>query len=309
MSVKRRSAFTLVELLVVIAIIAMLVTLLLPAVQSAREAARRAQCSNNLRHWGLGCLNHESAKGVFPYGTGYSPPPGDRHDPPYNGVGWMVHTLPFVEQQATYDLIEPYMRGEFGATKGLNHPDLAEVVKTQFSLLQCPSDGSSTPMLTEQWQWKNIEVAVSNYKGVMGDNQMAQTSSFGGNPFCNQGQLECTGMIWRVSGLWKRKMKNIVDGTSKTMLIGEDVTAHNWHAMWSFSNGDSGSTYAPLNYKPFPPDPAMWWDMRGFRSEHPGGVHFCNVDGSVNFLDENIELQVYRSMSTIDGGDFVPGEQ
>lgn len=309
MPTSKRHAFTLVELLVVIAIIAMLVTLLLPAVQSAREAARRAQCSNNLRQWGLGALNHESANQIFPYGTGYSAPGGERPGiPPYNGMGWMVRTLPFVEEQGIYDQIEPHMKGEFGRQQGLNHPNLAQVVQTQFATLVCPSDGSSTPLLTEQWQWKNTPVAASNYKGVMGDNEMAQTSSFGGNPFCNRGQVECTGMIWRTSDLWKRKVKHITDGTSKTMMIGEDVTAHNWHAMWSFSNGDSSSTYAPLNYKPFPPDPATWWDMRGFRSEHPGGALFCNVDGSVRFLAENVQLQVYRAMSTIDGGEVIAVE-
>lgn len=303
MNMNRRTAFTLVELLVVIAIIAMLVTLLLPAVQAAREAARRAQCSNNLRQWGLGCLNFESTNGIFPYGTGYSSAP--RGEPPFNGVGWMVRTLPFVEEQGLYDQIQPYFVGEFGSRQGLNHPDLAQVVQTQFDLLYCPSDGSSTPMLTEQWQWKDTPVAVSNYKGVMGENSMAQTSSFGGGDFCNRGEIECSGMIWRTSGLWKRKMKNITDGTSKTMLVGEDVTAHNWHAMWSFSNGDSGSTYAPLNYKPIVPEPQVWWDMRGFRSEHPGGAMFCFVDGSVRFTAEDISQNVYRSMSTIDWGEVV----
>ncbi len=303
------SGFTLVELLVVIAIIGILVALLLPAVQAAREAARRTQCTSNLRQWGLGSLNHESAKGIFPYSTGYSPPPTTTTgNPPYNGVGWMIHTLPFVEEQALYDRFEPYLEGEFGAGQGLQHPQLRDVVQQQFPLLVCPSDDSARELLSEQWQWKNIEVATSNYKGVMGDNQMAQTSSFGGSPFCNQGQLECTGMIWRTSEIWKRKMKDILDGTSATLLIGEDVPRYNWHAMWSFSNGDSCSTYAPLNYKPFPPAPATWWDMRGFRSAHPGGAHFCFVDGSVRFLDENIQLQVYRGLSTIEGGESVSAE-
>ena len=172
-------------------------------------------------------------------------------------------------------------------------------------MLQCPSDGSVQPLLSEQWQWKKIQVATGNYKGVMGDNEMAQSSSFGGSPFCNSGQLECTGMIWRMSAIWKRKMKHVLDGTSKTMLIGEDVPLYNWHAMWSFSNGDSCSTYAPLNYKPFPAEPATWWDMRGFRSEHPGGALFGYIDGSVRYLGENIQLQVYRGLSTIEGGEAV----
>ena len=115
-------------------------------------------------------------------------------------------------------------------------------------------------------------------------------------------------MIWRTSGMWKRKIKNITDGTSKTMLVGEDVTAHNWHAMWAFSNGDSSSTYAPLNYKPIVPEPETWWDMRGFRSEHPGGAYFAYVDGSVRFTAEDVTQLVYRGLSTIVRGEVFQPE-
>ena len=132
-----RSGFTLVELLVVIAIIAMLVTLLLPAVQAAREAARRAQCTNNIKQWGLGALNHESATGVFPYGTGYGPPAGDKPGtPPFHGMGWMIQTLPFVEQQPLYDQVEPTWTGNLGRTWGSNIPISAFLCRRSF---QCCS--------------------------------------------------------------------------------------------------------------------------------------------------------------------------
>ena len=100
-----RSAFTLVELLVVIAIIAMLVTLLLPAVQSAREAARRTQCINGLKQMGLACLNYESAQGEFP--TGGTEPwhnEGDENSNFAKGYGWMVQILPFAEDSALRDI-------------------------------------------------------------------------------------------------------------------------------------------------------------------------------------------------------------
>ncbi len=305
-STSGKQGFTLVELLVVIAIIAMLVTLLLPAVQAAREAARRAQCSNNLRQLGLAVLNHESTHAYFPSGTAYGRPRGDRLGTrPYNGKGWIIDTLPFLEEQALYDGFQTHLDGEFGSGQGLKHRALRPLVQTQLSVLQCPSDGSSQRLLREQFQWKNIPVATSNYKGVMGDNMMARVSSFGGNPFCNAGAIECTGIIWRTSWLWPRKMKDIVDGSSKTMLVGEDSPEYNWHSMWAFSNGDSSSTYAPLNYKPFPPDPRAWWDMRGFRSLHPGGAYFCFIDGSVRFLDESINHRTYRALSTIYGEEVV----
>ncbi len=302
----RKPGFTLVELLVVIAVIAMLVTLLLPAVQAAREAARRAQCINNLRQLGIAVLNHVSAKETFPVGVAYSRPTGDRWGkPPYNGKGWIIDTLPFLEEQALFDGFQNFLDGEFGAGRGLKHPELRPLVQTQLAVLQCPSDGSSKRVLSEQFQWKNIPVATTNYKGVMGDNSMAQTSSFGGSPFCNAGARECTGIIWRTSWLWPRKMQHVTDGTSKTMLVGEDVPEYNWHAMWSFANGDSSSTYAPLNYNPFPPDPQTWWDARGFRSLHPTGAHFCFIDGSVRFLSESIQLMTYRSLSTIQGQEII----
>ena len=302
----RRVGFTLVELLVVIAIIGILVSLLLPAVQSAREAARRSQCGNSLRQLALATLNHVSAQQVFPSGVGYGPPAGNTvGTPPYSGKGWLIDILPSLEEQALADRFGQFLDSEFAAGRGLKSPELRDAVQTFLPVLSCPSGSPSPQLIEDQWQWKGIPVATSTYKGVMGDNMMATVSSFGGNPFCNAGALECTGVIWRTSSIWPRKMKDVVDGTSHTMLVGEDIPDHNWHTMWSFSNGDSGSTYAPPNYNPVPPDPKTWWDMRGFRSYHPGGLQFAFIDGSVRYLSEGIDLATYRAQSTIRGEEIL----
>lgn len=146
---------------------------------------------------------------------------------------------------------------------------------------------------------------VDQLQGSDGENMMAAVSSFGGNPFCNSDALEYTSILWRTSWIWPRQMKDVLDGTSQTMLASEDVTEHNWHAMWSFSNGDSSSTYAPPNFHPSPPDPQTWWDTCGFRSGHPGGLQFCFIDGSVRFLTDSIDMDTYRAMSTIRGEELI----
>ncbi len=124
MKTKTRSAFTLVELLVVIAIIGILVGLLLPAVQAAREAARRMQCTNHLKQWSLGCLNYESAYKSFPHG---------RIDPAIGGYRWSFHAsvLPFLEQANLYNLID---------YKNPNSINDRNVTDAKIPLCLCPSD-------------------------------------------------------------------------------------------------------------------------------------------------------------------------
>lgn len=168
-SIRQKRGFTLVELLVVIAVIGVLVSLLLPAVQAAREAARRSQCSNSLRQIGLALHNHVSAHRVFPVGVAFGAPPGpDKGGRPYNGKGWIIDVLPYLEEQALFDLFQQYLQGEFGQQKGLRDPALRGAVASPLSVLNCASAASSSPTTLEQWQWKGIPVASTNYKGVMG---------------------------------------------------------------------------------------------------------------------------------------------
>ncbi len=307
MRIPPRRAFTLVELLVVIAIIGILVALLLPAIQTAREAARRSQCASQMKQLALAALNFETTHHRIPGGTGYNHP--NQLITPivpdhFHGMGWIVEILPFAEEQGIHDTLAPYQQAEFGANRALNHPDLSGIVQTQLDLLMCPSDQSVRELLSEQWQWKGTQVAATNYRGVMGSNQMSQgTSSFPVvlplQTFCNNGVARCNGMIWRTSSQWPVRLRQVTDGTSHTFMVGEDLPSHNWHTMWAFANGDSSSTYASLNYSLSDPDPATWWDMRGFRSLHPGGAHFAYADGSVHFIQEAVNFDTYQALSTI----------
>ena len=312
---KGQGAFTLVELLVVIAIVGSLVALLLPAVQAAREAARRSQCVNQLRQLAFAGLDYESSRKHLPGGTAFAKPQSIQLPSGlpknFHGMGWIVEVLPYIEQPALYDQFRQHQDSDFfwGActtapgTGGLNNCALEEAVHTPLSLLQCPSDSTAGELLNKQFQWESIKVATTHYKGVMGSNQMSiGTSSFPIAPvrqsFCNDCRERCNGLVWRCSSAYPVRLREITDGISNTFFIGEDIPEYNWHSMWSFANGDSGSTYAPLNFSLGQPNPGNWWDMRGFRSYHPGGVNFAMADGSVHFVQENIDFDLYQALST-----------
>ncbi len=163
---KRRSAFTLVELLVVIAIIAMLVTLLLPAVQAAREAARRTQCINNLKQIGLGILNYESASAEFP--TGGTEPwhdQGDELSLHGKGYGWMVQILPFVEDTALQNISKGYGAGD-------ELLDL-QVRSTPIPMYFCPSRRDNIVRVTGQSSERcDLGCALNDYAGATPDNDL-----------------------------------------------------------------------------------------------------------------------------------------
>ena len=306
-SKKNRGAdgFTLVELLVVIAIIGILVALLLPAVQAAREAARRLHCMNNLRQIGLAVHNYYTSQGDAPISIapGNLPNYGPLKSPEGNGIGWIVRVLPQMEQQSLFDQFN--FNGEMSRNLGLKDPTRKDLLTVQLDALTCPSDSSGRELTTQQYQWKGIEVATTNYKGVMGDAMMATASAFGGEPHCNDAAYECSGIFWRNSYQWANRFDRMRDGKSNTLMIGEDLPEFNWHSMWTYANADSSSTAVPLNYMPEPNDPSQWWERRSFRSLHPGGALFCFADGSMRFLPESIALDIYRALSTRNGGEVV----
>jgi prepilin-type N-terminal cleavage/methylation domain-containing protein/prepilin-type processing-associated H-X9-DG protein len=290
--------FTLVELLVVMTIIAVLMALLLPAVQASREAARRTHCQNNLKQLGLAVLQHESTARHLPISV--SPfREGPRPWPKRDGRGWILTILPHLERQALYDQFAAVFGGDFFSGGGLKAPEVEPAMRTQLPVLQCPSDGSARELSTDQWQWEGTPVALSNYKGSIGDNRMGGPQSMwpGSEPDCIS-TGKCPGLFHRLTYQLPIEIARIRDGTANTFMLGEDVPEHNAHSAAFYANGDYASCHAPLNYFPDPPRPRDWWDVMSFRSRHPGGASFCFADGGVRFVRQDIEHALYRALST-----------
>jgi prepilin-type N-terminal cleavage/methylation domain-containing protein len=280
-----RRAFTLVELLVVIAIIGILVALLLPAIQAAREAARRAQCSNNLKNIALACVNFHDANKHLPYsismweedknrqGVWIGPPKGKMHPdnkgPGYNGKGWTVDILPQMEETAVYDAITQGLKNTTGEKKfliagptsgnGMGAGPIRKIVTTQLPWFACPSDPSGGRASTQQYHWNIPENngqlhAVTNYKGVMGDSVVGDGvggsgpfPDFGSKPDCHN-TTECNGLFWRANYYNPLSFKKVTDGTSKTLMIGEGVVSQDYHSAAYFADGTWASCGIPLNH-------------------------------------------------------------
>lgn len=330
--VRRERAFTLVELLVVIAIIGVLVALLLPAVQAAREAARRTQCRSNLRQLGLAALTFEEANGHFPHGTYnyidstfYTPPPYGTHDGSSPGGGphtqdrrcWMHDLLPFVEETAQYDLFVAHMNTGQSA---LAFPNLDAIIP----VAMCPSDPIS-PKLHTFWGGLNdlpTQGFSGNYVACAGSTYFNRAPR--GSPMTTlEASANLDGMLFAVSEV---EMGDITDGTSKTLLFSElilveDTDSHDIRGRY-FNPGHGGvlfttlfppNTSSPDHFNwcanmPPPQAPCVWTGDNmhvSARSYHEGGVHVCRADGSVDTIQDGVDLLVYNAMGSRNGAETV----
>jgi prepilin-type N-terminal cleavage/methylation domain-containing protein/prepilin-type processing-associated H-X9-DG protein len=302
----RRHGFTLVELLVVIAIIGVLIALLLPAVQAAREAARRTQCSNNLKQLALAVHLHGDAQHTFPRSGERIPTPG-KDDGWWYGPrswSWIARSLPYMEQKQLQKM------GKIDEAVFQDNPVISESIPTLF----CPSDSAagespSTIAIDSSW-WKErsgngpAPGGLTNYKASSGSNWPWGLYAFAGTNGTADPFWGIPDGVFSSSDIrFTLHTRDITDGTSKTYMIGEDIPSVNKWSYWFFADGLVCTSAIPPNYMINAPSPSNWKDLFSFRSRHPGGVQFAFVDGSVRFINDSIDLRIYRALSTIAAGD------
>ncbi len=318
-----RKGFTLVELLVVIAIIGILIALLLPAVQAAREAARRMQCTNGLKQLSLAMLTYENAAGTMPMGLVGSWAGGASAS---GNAGWPGHTcqallLPYIEERGYAEQYNfDYRALEVDAARGVLN---RQVIARSIAAFNCPSDPStgSDP--------KNVGYAHSNFVVSLGVNKSVHRKN-GYDILETDGAFE----VDRA-----RNIRDFQDGTATTavaseVLAGRDETLSGvWDArgMWgihyvgSFAYthddtpntgfGDSLSTFSYkrcIDYERMPCDDAAgssWTQAHvAARSNHPGGVNVAFADGHVTFITDTINHQIWQWIGRIDDGNTVPSD-
>ncbi len=311
---RRHHGFTLVELLVVIAIIGILIALLLPAVQSAREAARRVQCSNNLKQIGLALHNYEFTFGTLPYGSGDC---CNRARPTAWGGTWATMILPQLEQIGLYNQIDfnKHMQDQPAA-----------IVQTPIGVYACPSDGGEL-ILDGRFDRDNPPKAMGLwYTASMGptvpdqcpycpdptpskDNWCCQGHNFGSLPGGGYPAGSGVGMFMRYRNA--RTFAAIKDGLSNTIAVGETLPRQCSFISAFAVNFNVSPTTIPINtMQSDGPDGqhaagSSWWLTSGFKSRHPGGAQFLFGDGSVHFLADSIDHQLYSYLGHIADGQAV----
>ena len=286
----RGRAFTLIELLVVITIIAVLIGLLLPAVQSAREASRRADCVGKLKQLALACANYESQVGAYPLGAYHTVPtmPGSglhEHGP------W-VHILPQIEQGALY--------AAFNSDVHYTGMENSTVISTGLSILWCPSDPAVSRPRSDVIGYPLYYTSYMGNAGTWSSPGRFQTPS---SPVFEQALAQANGIFYFYSST---TVASITDGLSNTILIAEsaygklkeaDQREFHWWASGNYSDSMFTTLYPPNPFSRFTdgslyPGADLGVDDRyasAASSYHPGGANFALCDGSVRFIKDTIK--------------------
>ncbi len=314
----KRTAFTLVELLVVIAVIGVLVALLLPAVQAARESARRADCQSRMRQVGLALLAYHDTFKQFPPGnivvtSGICRAWGleGRDYPSEDGPNWAIHLLPFLEEGSLHDAYDYSTFNE-----ALENADVTSAIVPTYV---CPSDTlPNQPQVPAEGPAcaaaLNVAYMPGSYRGVSGTSEgvyFLDSSSLGSYKAERRGVLHSVG----VRGFGQESIRTVVDGLSSTLAIGESTTRTSLarRTLWAYSHsyyslsavtpqsrvllGDYDACVAAGGYGGSKPC------RRGWGSSHPGIVNFVACDGSVRPISVDVDMDLLAAMATIDGGE------
>lgn len=332
-----QNGFTLVELLVVIAIIGVLVALLLPAIQAAREAARRSQCTSNLKQIALALHNYDSVHKALPFGA-TNPYVADS-DPQTPGTCWTISIMPYLEQKNVQDQIDTNVP--------LSDVKNSIVVQTVLPIFACPTDPlAANPILPNRgWSpsgggsglkrtinpdasmglWYTASIGPTHPDGCSfcpnsspsADNWCCQGWSHGVAFFPFYPEHNAVGMFTRSSKGFK--FSEVSDGLSNTLMVGETLPGHwIWNGVFC-PNHPLSSTSIPLNT--MDSDNGLegayenqgfgssWSRTSGFKSMHPGGVNFAFGDGSVRNINEDISHRLYCALGTRAGEEQVEHPQ
>jgi len=327
---RKRAAFTLVELLVVIAIIGILIGLLLPAVQRARESARQTECANNAKQLGTAMAVYETQNKKLPCNWG-DPLQSDR-----GGASFITMLLPFMEQNAVFDQIN--MKASVSFIDNSTNVNNTLAARNKFSFLQCPSDGSHNGTLLNQYLLPSVEVGVTSYKGCSGSNwnytsykfrkadanKTAQATLYpyrtagfrGTNADKYDGLAFPDGMLGANKNTLAPKhiylMQLQRDGVSNTFAFGEACpTYSNWSA-WYHPEGAAATCAMPPNYLPPNMRPGQYRDNQQenscFSSKHPDVVIMGLHGGTAKKISDDIDLRVWRALATFDGQETTFGD-
>jgi len=330
----QRRAFTLIELLVVIAIIGVLIALLLPAVQSAREAARRAQCVSNLKQMGLAMYNYESSLSSLPPGIKGS----------IWGT-WLVFILPYVEQQTLYNAWNTAGNNTNAPAQAISYGSAFNITVTsaRLNVYTCPSDQPQAP-ISRTDSGVTRSVTSHNYAVNFGNLFVFQTYATYGNlrflgaPFSDIGSPNASvpgSILTGPAGGYKSiRLSDVTDGLSNTMFAAEviqaatvdsakrDLRGFGWwyggctYQSWLAPNSTlpdqmEGTSYCLYPYANNPPcivAPDVTLITTAARSRHPGGVNALMGDGSVKFMKNSINLFTWRALSTTQGSEVVSSD-
>jgi prepilin-type N-terminal cleavage/methylation domain-containing protein/prepilin-type processing-associated H-X9-DG protein len=315
---RRANGFTLIELLVVIAIIAVLVGLLLPAVQKVREAAARSKCQNSLKQIGLGLHNYESANGYFPAGQEGNVSIGN----------WRVMIMPFMELGSVYDQLNTVTVSINGKNTtrrdAYNSAILSNLV---LPIWKCPSSNmpETQPQAWVSW-WANHNHMVPSYEGIMG---AADPNNSGVDPSGKANYVSGYGGWWSRAGMLPPnesvRVTDAIDGTSNTVFVGEQSGSvlncgyasgdarNGYYTPWggvTFSTkldatpagvdcwglGVTCVAY-PNNSKSCPSGANTSYVGNSIlNSNHPGGINVLAADGSVHYVSDNLDILVFRAL-------------